>query len=223
MGYDSEWMDKGRVSILTHPKRWVLPECGVRRNRPAEPVSILTHPKRWVLPRYDGAAPAAAAGFNPHPPEKVGATLHGQCPSHCLMMFQSSPTRKGGCYGDGGRGTDLGGGVSILTHPKRWVLRVQRRGFHDRSPRFNPHPPEKVGATTLRRCRPCGCCWFQSSPTRKGGCYPARAVPVALSDDVSILTHPKRWVLRPIRRHRAAVHAGFNPHPPEKVGATSKQ
>ncbi len=37
---------------------------------------------------------------------------------------------------------------------------------------------------------------------------------------VSILTHPKRWVLRTIVAHNPLWRARFNPHPPEKVGAT---
>ena len=63
------------------------------------------------------------------------------------MMFQSSPTSKGGRYSCA-----------------RWIA----PGW----PGFNPRPPLKVGATmnvkAKTRRRPS----FQSSPTSKGGRYP---------------------------------------------------
>ncbi len=92
-------------------------------------VSILAHPERWALRRPAPTRRAAGPGFNPRPPRKVGATeVHpGQGAGACvsilahperwalpviavdnpgLLVFQSSPTPKGGRYARGRAGPD---------------------------------------------------------------------------------------------------------------------
>ena len=136
--------------------------------------------------------------FNPHPPERAGATISRSAVVSYPKKFQSSPARKGGCY----------------------VSRVDAPAMVYSS--FNPHPPERAGATRVKRpLRPCGQMVFQSSPARKGGCYSA---PTAAHRGLG------RWFQSsPARKggcyrsHANAVQRSvgcFNPHPPERAGAT---
>ncbi len=213
-------MMDGSTSFNPHPPEKVGATWAALTQAVHHPVSILTHPKRWVLP----GGPGRAAGSS--------------------GPFQSSPTRKGGCYPTPARRRQCSSGVSILTHPKRWVLPDRYGDRYCRHCGFNPHPPEKVGATAAPRSPISYMAAFQSSPTRKGGCYVQPVGVDGVAGHVSILTHPKRWVLRGQRRCRVdgqpvsiLTHPKrwvlrawpltptpgllrFNPHPPEKVGAT---
>ena len=110
-------------------------------------VSILAHPERWALQRWCPLGRRGSPGFNPRPPRKVGATWRRGPDDPCIIMFQSSPTPKGGRYDrlvqpQGAPGqefqsspTPKGGRyafdrqpygasdvVSILAHPERWAL-----------------------------------------------------------------------------------------------------
>ncbi len=86
-----------RVSILTHPFGWVLPQVP-QRNIFTQQVSILTHPFGWVLPRCSSICCRWTPGFNPHPPFRVGATRKSAPGLPGAEEFQSSPTLSGGCY-----------------------------------------------------------------------------------------------------------------------------
>ena len=166
-----------RVSILAHPERWALPATrGGGFRLCLYLVSILAHPERWAL-RLSTERMRFILWFQSSPTPKGGryGELHYLVVRH--SRFQSSPTPKGGRY--------------ILV----WSLAV---GFQS----FNPRPPRKVGAT--RRIR-----WhttndlekFQSSPTPKGGRYYSNS-----------LARSFAWV-------QGTVDC-FNPRPPRKVGAT---
>ncbi len=161
-----------------------------------------------------------AGCFNPHPPEKVGATCSDESAGRAGGPFQSSPTRKGGCYGRHSVASLRVGLVSILTHPKRWVLppvKTRPLGF---TRRFQSSPTRKGGCYMDDWMATGALSVFQSSPTRKGGCYLSGAYILIALWRVSILTHPKRWVLPPAPAFDWPHTCSFNPHPPEKVGAT---
>ena len=163
-------------------------------------------------------------------------------------MFQSSPARKGGCY---------------VIRLSRWVLfsvfqsSPARKGgcYPDELPQrcilagsFNPHPPERAGATTCRRFAPPirRTCFNPHPPERAGATRPAPSC--QSRNGVSILTRPKgrvlrrtgmgRWwshrrvsiLTRPkgrVLRHRTGWEPrslrSFNPHPPERAGATFRE
>ncbi len=184
-------------------------------------VSILTHPKGWVLRRSGRPPRRRRRGFNPHPPERVGATEPGWTVQHGVPVFQSSPTRKGGCYRRcRPQSVRLHG--CFNPHPPERVgaTSAWARRHADAPTCFNPHPPERVGATAPRYpLAPPGPGFNPHPPERVGattGCPDCAADP----STVSILTHPKGWVLRLHAAARPPRPPGFNPHPPERVGAT---
>ena len=84
------------VSILAHPERWALLD-GAQGVSGHLPVSILAHPERWALPFGLGKVYQA-------------------------IVFQSSPTPKGGRYVPDPLNRHGFFGVSILAHPERWAL-----------------------------------------------------------------------------------------------------
>ena len=235
-----------QVSILTHPKRWVL-RALVNQGRRRQLVSILTHPKRWVLHHHRQRSGWRYKGFNPHPPEKVGATVDLSRTDERNLQFQSSPTRKGGCYlevsrlcTDGTRfqssPTRKGGCydgviagnrnpaiVSILTHPKRWVLRKCPMSDSTIVKGFNPHPPEKVGATGPGRRQPPIPQSFNPHPPEKVGATASTVAPYARLVEVSILTHPKRWVLPLMSVPSCCSFQMFQSSPTRKGGCYTRQ
>ena len=217
--------------ILAHPERWALLHA-VPVHVPRFDVSILAHPERWALgERYVGQDASTGIlgpprkvlpgllypGFNPRPPRKVGATCYcpflsaasrkdkGMSKRHCgKLMFQSSPTPKGGRY------------EVSPDYPGNGSWR-----------RFQSSPTPKGGRYVAgdRQSRVRGIRMFQSSPTPKGGRY--------LSVRVGRVAPKRGFNPRPPRKVGATVTQGvgetwfqvvprrFNPRPPRKVGATT--
>ena len=137
-------------------------------------VSILAHPERWALPRRGIVLRTRNNSFNPRPPRKVGATTPGSSSmkgpidvsilahperwalrwlmtpgAQDQLMFQSSPTPKGGRYGCR---------LQLAELPWRDFMfqssPTPKGGRYFDDDFLLPHPP-----------------MFQSSPTPKGGRY----------------------------------------------------
>ena len=87
-------------------------------------VSILAHPERWALLTANPGSPVA-------------------------ILFQSSPTPKGGRYHGHAATLGFSMNVSILAHPERWALPLNFRINNHFTRCFNPRPPRKVGATCV--------------------------------------------------------------------------
>ena len=176
----------------------------------AGPVSILAHLERWALRFGD-----------PHYAVRSAPTV----------VFQSSPTSKGGRYHCRSM---VHGHASVFTmfqslaHLERWALRAEpwRSTSHWQS-RFNPRPPRKVGATTATRKPRTPSVQVVSILAHlerwalladKSRINATRAV----GNHVSILAHLERWALHvPLTFDGVHTDQGcFNPRPPRKVGAT---
>ncbi len=269
-GAEREAGDAG-VSILTRPKGRVLPQDGQVINIQEYRFQSSPARKGGCYPARHGPQPRPSE-FQSSPARK-GGCYQTQIRNFAQMMqFQSSPARKGGCYpgaaatwfmplrsvfqssparkGGCYSGTctaarSIPMQVSILTRPKGRVLPVSPRGWVC-SRIFNPHPPERAGATncapTVRwptasfqssparkggcymNCSPrrCGSSTFQSSPALSGGCYlPARRVEAR--ESLLFNPHPpeRAGATAPRRSSSATPGRFFNPHPPERAGATS--
>src|SRR5262249_31148547 len=88
-----------------------------------------------------------------------------------MLLFQSSPNPKVGCYVGVKPLLDVVVSVSILTQPEGWVL------------------------LCLSRSRQGNVGTFQSSPNPKVGCYHEADHQRHNAPRVSILTQPEGWVL----------------------------
>ena len=158
------------VSILTRPGGRVQPE---RRNANAGEhiVSILTRPGGRVQRGQRCSRSREAAGFNPHPSRRTGATADPEGALEMLSQFQSSPVPEDGCNWRSCCGSASRRKVSILTRPGGRVQppkrnaaraspevsiltrpggRVQHEDFCCVCPTshcFNPHPSRRTGAT----------------------------------------------------------------------------
>ena len=132
------------VSILAHPERWALQDdSGGFGGSGIKGVSILAHPERWALRlgsslRFD--LPSRKVGLRAvmcrvgtsvsilaHPERwaLLEPRRRNRWITCLLIMFQSSPTPKGGRY-----------------HRHIYAPRRHPVGLG-----FNPRPPRKVGAT----------------------------------------------------------------------------
>ncbi len=132
-----------KVSILTRPEGRVLPAILFPRLGYLF-VSILTRPEGRVLQGHNqsmGRTPRVSILTRPE-----GRVLHsGGFGAKGLVLFQSSPDPKAGCY------------------------QIEDAGKY--SPRgFNPHPTRRPGATRMSAMYIAGYA-FQSSPDPKAGCY----------------------------------------------------
>ncbi len=157
------------VSILAHPERWALHRLnGIGRD--GLQVSILAHPERWAL-RYKRPRSQAWLMFQSSPTPKGGRYGHALDGAWCYRSFNPRPPRKVGATP---KGTVTIGEliVSILAHPERWAL----------------HRLNGIGRDGLQ---------------------------------VSILAHPERWALHARHDRHGADVGCFNPRPPRKVGATT--
>ena len=150
-------------------------------------VSILAHPERWALLR------------------KLQTTVRD-------VVFQSSPTPKGGRYWEPWTRHWITR-VSILAHPERWALPSTSTASLAKAHCFNPRPPRKVGATGRRmRCWRDGAC-FNPRPPRKVGATTGRNYNDG-NTPVSILAHPERWALPPgAGPYFAPTHVSILAHP----------
>ena len=161
------------VSILAHPERWALLSTIIHRWAP-EIVSILAHPERWALRVTDCRTRPSFILFQSSPTPKGGRYFPRPALETQRQVFQSSPTPKGGRYKIGKRKPG-----STLS--------------------FNPRPPRKVGATHRMRSLGAVHQGFNPRPPRKVGATHTHAqtgVPLC----VSILAHPERWALPALGR-----------------------
>jgi len=136
-----------------------------------------------------------------------------------MLLFQSSPVPKDGCYADTLRRQGMAMLVSILTRPEGRVLPeifsasanywqfqsspVPKDGCYAFAilavtsiGGFNPHPSRRTGATLVPFTALIHNIRFQSSPVPKDGCY---------------TQHFQPELFRLMR---------FNPHPSRRTGAT---
>ena len=90
------------------------------------------------------------------------------------LLFQSSPTPKGGRYfsqeKDPLRYGFVRRIVSILAHPERWALQLPKTYIADPK-MFQSSPTPKGGRYGFIAQGRSRCSMFQSSPTPKGGRY----------------------------------------------------
>ena len=114
--------------------------------RPPKKVSILTQPEDRVQREGGGRHDRSAAGFNPHPARRPGAT------GGRLRMMQT------------------GEDVSILTQPEDRVQRLGRLISITVSHKFQSSPSPKTGCNPGMCTFPTKMNLFQSSPSPKTGC-----------------------------------------------------
>ena len=181
------------ICFNPRPPRKVGATTAKARTRPQLNVSILAHPERWALPQENETYPVILV-FQSSPTPK-GGRYHRRISSRSsFSSFNPRPPRKVGAtlqrfaY-------HRPAPVSILAHPERWALRWCARQASSRRPVSILAHPERwalpVHLATRRINQK-----FQSSPT------------------------PERWALRDRESLIDCVPAGFNPRPPRKVGAT---
>ena len=158
-------------------------------------VSILTHRLGWVQHFHRAALGVNGAGFNPHPPPRVGATARRRASTSPFCGFNPHPPPRVGATCDGGRNDTRCLPVSILTHRLGWVqLAVGAAVF----------AATEVSILTHRLG------WVQHAPI-------ATMQPTT---NVSILTHRLGWVQPSGALLLLCFGPSFNPHPPPRVGAT---
>ena len=213
------------VSILTRPLGRMRPQTYAVDLTSVEIVSILTRPLgRMRRPTGSRAAPPSRC-FNPHPPSRSDATIRNIAAGPPLPTFQSSPALSVGCdtaavlvawgvtqkfqsspalsvgcdrvrYRDPGQEVVM---VSILTRPLGRMRRVPAHRFGDL--------PGDVSILT----RPLG------------RMRPQHHVEHRVIRSVSILTRPLGRMRPHIFRCCQSLQPHcFNPHPPSRSDATSR-
>ena len=147
--YSDDWLAPSAlaVPILTQPESWVLHPHGTTAAQVGA-VPILTQPESWVLP----------------------LTHFGVAAS--LLLFQSSPSPKAGCYAAPTSAWDRTMRLCSNPHPARKLgatrIRITIKILIHCS---NPHPARKLGATARPVATASASTTFQSSPSPKAGCY----------------------------------------------------
>ena len=205
--------------------------------------------------------------FNPHPTRRSGAT---RCGSECaqetgvsiltrpegrvlrprvlyaapLMLFQSSPDPKVGCYTEGYALTGLTGTFQSSPDPKVGCYSYES-SFRCKPRRFQSSPDPKVGCYFFPFSPPSEPLSFNPHPTRRSGATGLTWVVRSVAY-VSILTRPEGRVLQtpcpllvsvlvfqsspdpkvgcyPSAATTLTLTGCFNPHPTRRSGATIRR
>jgi len=136
------------------------------------------------------------------------------------LRFQSSPTPKDGCNASESGIIIIRVLVSILTHPEGWVQPAEYPSQKEYLTMFQSSPTPKDGcnedeAVAIRTVK-----LFQSSPTPKDGCNCSSSMSPSLSTLFQSSPTPKDGCNQATHSVVRELIAGFNPHPPRRMGAT---
>ena len=159
--------------------------------------------------------------FQSSPVTKDGRYRAGRCDRHGCSMFQSSPVTKDGRY--------QRGGLALVQRRLFQSSPVTKDGRYGRTTgqraychRFNPRPSLRTGATVSPQRWGVLPLWFQSSPVTKDGRYCEALMHYCRFSvfQSSPVTKDGRYGRR---GHNQPCHAGFNPRPSLRTGATARR